>query len=154
LPRQCDCVVNRTQCRRRQSSLLMLMTPVLQSPQQSPHCGCLLFTTTCSTVALVTPINLVAAATTQQHQEVTSEGFFIGLCRMRIQDYSAEEQYLQRADGDAIWAICKSAPRSRQTTMPLPAPYHLVFLQAGCPSCHTTNSVKALKAKALKNCPL
>ena len=99
-------------------------------------------------------INLVASATTQQHQEVTSEGFFIGLCRMRIQDYSAEEQYLQRADGDAIWALCKSAPRSRQTTMPLPAPYHLVFLQAGCPSCHTTNSVKALKAKALKNCPL
>jgi len=26
----------------------------------------------------------------------------------------------------------------------------LSFLQAGCPSCHPTNSVKALKAKALK----
>jgi len=39
------------------------------------------------------------------------------------------------------WAICKSAPRSRQTTTP-----PLSFLQAGCPSCHPTNSVKALKA--------
>jgi len=27
-----------------------------------------------------------------------------------------------------------------------PAPYHSVFLQAGCPSCCPTNSVKALKA--------
>jgi len=26
----------------------------------------------------------------------------------------------------------------------------LSFLQAGCPSCHPTNSVKALKATALK----
>jgi len=42
------------------------------------------------------------------------------------------------------WDICKSAHRSRQITMP--APHHLVFLQAGCPSCHPTNSVKALKA--------
>jgi len=42
------------------------------------------------------------------------------------------------------WAKCKSAPRSRQTTMP--APHHSVFLQARCPSCRPTNSVKALKA--------
>jgi len=43
------------------------------------------------------------------------------------------------------WAICKSAPRSRQTTTP--APHHcLFFLQAGCPSCRPTNSVKALFA--------
>ena len=41
-------------------------------------------------------------------------------------------------------AICKSAPCSRQITMP--APHPSVFLQAGCPSCHPTNSVKALKA--------
>ena len=34
------------------------------------------------------------------------------------------------------WAICKSAHRSRQITMPV----------AGCPSCRPTNSVKALKA--------
>ena len=40
------------------------------------------------------------------------------------------------------WAICKSAPRSRQITTPVP---HHCFLQAGCPSCSPTNSVKALK---------
>ena len=43
---------------------------------------------------------------------------------------------------DVSWAICKSAPRSRQITTP--APCHSVFLQAICPSCHPTNSVKAL----------
>jgi len=29
----------------------------------------------------------------------------------------------------------------------MPAPHHSIFLQAGCPSCRPTNSVKALKAK-------
>jgi len=42
------------------------------------------------------------------------------------------------------WAICKSAPRFRHITVL--APHHSSFLQAGCPSCHPTNSVKALKA--------
>ena len=42
------------------------------------------------------------------------------------------------------WAICKSAPCSRQITMP--TPLHSVFLQAGCPSCRPNNSVKALKS--------
>ena len=37
------------------------------------------------------------------------------------------------------WAICKSAPRSRQITMPVP--HHSSFLQARCPSCRPTNSV-------------
>ena len=40
-------------------------------------------------------------------------------------------------------AMCKSAPSSRQITSTPP----LSFLQAGCPSCRPTNSVKALKAK-------
>ena len=53
-----------------------------------------------------------------------------------------------------IWILLKQetvsgsgirwASRSRQITMP--APHHSSFLQAGCPSCHPTNSVKALKA--------
>ena len=42
------------------------------------------------------------------------------------------------------WAICKSAPCSWQITMP--THHHSVFLQAGCPSCRPTNSVKALMA--------
>ena len=41
------------------------------------------------------------------------------------------------------WAICKSAPHSRQITTP--APHYSGFLQAGCPSWRPTNSVKALK---------
>ena len=43
------------------------------------------------------------------------------------------------------WAICKSAHRSRQIT--IPAPHHSVILQAGCPSCRPTNGVKALSDK-------
>ena len=42
------------------------------------------------------------------------------------------------------WAICKSAPCSRQITTP--ALHYSSFLQAECPSCCPTNSVKALKA--------
>ena len=41
------------------------------------------------------------------------------------------------------WAIRKSAFRSRLITTP--APHHSSFLQAGCPSCRPSNSVKALK---------
>jgi len=48
------------------------------------------------------------------------------------------------------WDICKSAPRSRQITMP--APHHSVFLQARCPSCHQTNSVKTLQALFIRIC--
>ena len=50
------------------------------------------------------------------------------------------------------WAICMSAPHPIQTTTP--TSHHSVFLQAGCPSCHPTNSVKALKGWALKGCAL
>ena len=51
----------------------------------------------------------------------------------------------QTVSGSGIsWPICKSAPRSRQITMP--APHHSVFLRARCPSCHPTSRVKALKA--------
>jgi len=50
------------------------------------------------------------------------------------------------------WAVCKSAPRSRQITIPAPPP--LSFLQAGCPSCRPTNSVKALKAQCSHSCCL
>ena len=46
------------------------------------------------------------------------------------------------------WAICKSAPSSRQISYHASTP-PLSFLQTGCPFCHPTNSVKALKAKLL-----
>ena len=47
-----------------------------------------------------------------------------------------------------VMASCKSAPRSRQITTP--AHHHLSFLQAGCPFCRPTNSIKALKAQIRK----
>jgi len=40
------------------------------------------------------------------------------------------------------WAICKSAPQTITQHPPLS------FLQARCPSCRPTNSVKALKAQS------
>jgi len=45
------------------------------------------------------------------------------------------------------WVVCKTASRSRQITTLAP---HLSFLQAGCPSCHPTNGVKAVKASAVQ----
>ena len=64
-----------------------------------------------------------------------------------VQDYWGEPVLKQQTvSGSGIsWAICKSAPRSRQTTTPAPPP--LSLLQAGCPSGHPANRVKALKAK-------
>jgi len=41
--------------------------------------------------------------------------------------------------------VCTSLQRDNHTSTP-----PLCFLQAGCPSCRPTNSVRALKAKALK----
>ena len=48
--------------------------------------------------------------------------------------------FTEARDSGISWAICKSAPCSRQITTP--APHHTVFLQAGCPSCHPTNQSK------------
>jgi len=57
------------------------------------------------------------------------------------------EQEIVSGSGSS-WAMCKSAPRSSLITMP--ASHHSsVFLQAGCPSCRQTNSVKTLKANSM-----
>ena len=51
-------------------------------------------------------------------------------------------QKQETVSGSGIsWAICKCAPRSRQIATLAPT-----TIQAGCPSCRPTNSVKALKA--------
>ena len=62
----------------------------------------------------------------------------------RYQKGKTNPDFTEARDSGISWAICKSAPCSRQTTMP--ATHHSVFLQDGCPSCCPTNSVKALKA--------
>jgi len=62
-----------------------------------------------------------------------------------FRDYLGEQE---KVSGSGIsWDICKSASHSRQII--LPVPHHSSFLQAGCPLCHPTNSVKALKAPEL-----
>jgi len=53
------------------------------------------------------------------------------------------EQEIESGSGIST-VICKSAPRPRQITTQ--ASHHSVFLQAGCPSWHLTNSIKELKA--------
>lgn len=50
-----------------------------------------------------------------------------------------------RGGSGISWTVCKSfAPRSRQTTMPVP--HHSIFLRDECSFCQPTDSVKALKA--------
>jgi len=50
----------------------------------------------------------------------------------------------ETVSGSSIsWAVCKSVPRSRQITTLAPH-CSVTFLQAGCPSCRPTTSVKAL----------
>ena len=54
------------------------------------------------------------------------------------------DRYLKQetVSGNGIsWAVCKAVPCSRRITMHPTTQ----FLQAGCPSCRPTNSVKALK---------
>jgi len=84
----------------------------------------------------------------QQQEQRTFNGPFSGTTRVsRYQKGKTNWILLKKeaVSGSGIsWAVCKSAPRSRQITTP--APHHSVFLQAGCPSCRPTNSVKALKA--------
>ena len=63
----------------------------------------------------------------------------------RYQKGKTNLDFTEASDSDISWAICKSAPWSRQKTTP--ALHHTVFLQAGCPSCRPTNSVKALLYK-------
>ena len=62
----------------------------------------------------------------------------------RYQKGETNLDFTEARDSEWQWhQLGQSAPRSRQITMPAP---HHCFLQAGCPSCHPTNSVKALKA--------
>jgi len=48
------------------------------------------------------------------------------------------------ASGSAALSII--TPHTQNLCKSMPAPHHSVFLQAGCPSCRPTNSVKAMKA--------
>ena len=65
----------------------------------------------------------------------------------RYQRGKTNLDFTEARDSEWLWhqlGHSKSASHSRQTTTP--APHHSIFLQAGYPSCHPTNSVKALQA--------
>ena len=49
------------------------------------------------------------------------------------------------------WAICTFAPHPRQVTMP--APHHSGFLQARCPSCNPTISIKVVHSLIVTSVP-
>jgi len=81
-----------------------------------------------------------------QHTDTPLTALFSG--STRVSEYQKGKNILdftEARESERQWHqlghICKSAPHSRQITMP--APQHC-FLQAGCPSCSTTNGVKAL----------
>ena len=68
----------------------------------------------------------------------------------RYQKGKTNLDFTEARDSEWRWhqlRICKSAPRSRQNNHASTSP--LSYLQAGCPSCRPTNSVKALKASSL-----
>ena len=91
--------------------------------------------------------DMLADRETHTHTHTRLTAFFSGTTQMsRYQKGKNNLDFMeQTVSGSGItWAICKSAPCYRQITTP--APHHSVFLQAGCPSCHPTNSIKALKA--------
>ena len=69
---------------------------------------------------------------------------FSGTTRMgQYQKGKTNLDFTEARDSEWQWAICKSAPHSRQINHASTSP--LSFLQAGCPCCHPTNSIKALK---------
>jgi len=81
------------------------------------------------------------------HWHTLTQPFYVplGFCP----DYPGKTKLdlLEQVSGSGIsWAICKSAPGTLTQTQPHQHPT-TVFLQAGCPSCHPINSVKALSRK-------
>jgi len=88
----------------------------------------------------------------QTHTDTHTHPFNGPLSRtIRVSRYQKGKTNLDFTEArvsDISWAICKSAPRSRQITTP--APHYSGFLQARCPSCRPNNSVKALKARRQK----
>jgi len=86
--------------------------------------------------------NFLNIAYTHTH---TFNGPFSGTTQVsRYQKGKTNLDFTEARDSEWQWhplGIYKSAPRSRQITMPTPT------TQAGCPSCRPTNSIKALKGR-------
>jgi len=83
-------------------------------------------------------------AHTNNNSNTSLMAICLGLPRCWYQKGTTSLELLEQEIVSGSGAICKSAPRPRPITTPVF--HHLVFLQAGCPSCRPTNSVKAIKA--------
>jgi len=96
---------------------------------------------------LITTIHARTHAHTHTHTTILLPSWILfGTTRMsRHQKGKTNLDLLEKeivSDSGISWAICKSAPWPRHITTP--AFHHSDFLQAGCPSCRLTNSIKAL----------
>jgi len=73
----------------------------------------------------------------------------------RYQKGKTNLDFIGARDSDWQWhqlghmQVCTSLQTDNHTSTP-----PLCFLQAGCPSCHPTNIVKALKAHAVQGCKI
>ena len=90
-------------------------------------------------------VNVTSNSSRFSHTHLTVP--FLGLCRWagttKVKPIWILLKHETVSGSGISWAVCKSAPRSRQTTTP-----PLSFLQVGCPSCRPNNSVKALKTNS------
>jgi len=55
--------------------------------------------------------------------------------------------FLEQETVSSSGISCAILSAHRLTQITTPAPHHSLFSQAGCTSCHPTNSIKALKAR-------
>jgi len=89
--------------------------------------------------------NMTTWLTHNTHTQ-TFNGPFSGTTQVsQYQKGKTNLDFTKARDSGISWAICLQVCTSLQTDNHASTP-PLSFLQAGCPSCRTTNSVKALKA--------
>ena len=121
---------------------LNVHTYLLAAQQDYSKISCIMHTI----LTIIIPLQSQGVYYTHTHTRLTA--LFLGVPRSAGTRKAKPIWILleqETVSGSGIsWGICKSAPCSRQITTPVP--HHSVFLQAGCPSCRPTNSVKALKA--------
>jgi len=93
-------------------------------------------------------LNLQATTTTAMHLTALFQDY---PKVSRYEKHKTNLDYTEARDSEWQWhqlghmQVCTSLQTDRQASIPL-----LSFLQAGCPSCHQTNSIKALKGECVK----
>jgi len=124
--------------------------PVMQAVKKSPHDTCWMVTADCpsryrgTNVTSLTSLSdiLLDDFYTYTHTRLTAlcQGLPGRAGTRKLQPIWILPKQETVSGSGISWAECKSAPCTRQKTTP--APHQGVsFLQAGCPSCHPTNSI-------------